>query len=141
MRQKRNERGTAVVEFAIVLPILVLILLSMIDFGRYFYTSISLSSASFEVADAVARGLFNSSDDLLAKQNKLIAVTNDISPGIASFAQLNQSASLVFDPIPETCPNPVTTTTAKITTTFNSISPFEIFADKVSSSTTMRCIR
>ena len=34
----RNEEGAAVVEFALVMPILALIIFGIIDFGRAFYT-------------------------------------------------------------------------------------------------------
>ena len=41
----RDEHGAAVVEFALVMPILVLIVLGIIDFGRAFYTVNNIVSA------------------------------------------------------------------------------------------------
>ena len=41
----RNEEGAAVVEFALVLPILFLIVFGIIDFGRAFYTVNNIISA------------------------------------------------------------------------------------------------
>lgn len=41
----RNEEGAAVVEFALVLPILFLIVFGIIDFGRAFYTVNNVISA------------------------------------------------------------------------------------------------
>jgi Flp pilus assembly protein TadG len=141
VRNKRNERGAAVVEFAIVLPILLLVLLSVVDFGRYFYARVSLSSASFEVADAVARGLISESDDESTKTSKILAVINDISPGIASFSQLTSSATLLLNPLPTPCPNSTNMTTAEISSQFNSISPLKTFFTEVSGKTSMRCLR
>ena len=141
MPRRKNERGAAVVEFAIVLPILLLILLSMIDFGRYFYTRISLSSASFEVADAIARGLLNATDDAVAKQTKIISVISDVSPGIASFAQIDANATLNIEPLPSPCPNATNLTLVKISTPFKSISPISNFFSEASATTSMRCLR
>lgn len=141
MSNKKNERGAAAVEFAIVLPILLLILLSIIDFGRYAYVRISLSSASFEVADAVSRGLLLSSDTNALKESKIITLIGDVAPGIASFAQLENPAQLTLTPLPETCPNTNNQTTVTIRTNFNSISPLDSFFNDASASTSMRCLR
>jgi Flp pilus assembly pilin Flp len=45
-----NEEGAAVVEFALVLPILLLIIFGIIDFGRAFYTVNNIISAVREGA-------------------------------------------------------------------------------------------
>lgn len=141
MRRAKNERGAAVVEFAIVLPILLLILLSMIDFGRYFYTRISISSASFEVADAIARGLFTTTDDSISKQNKITSVVAEVAPGIAGFAQLNPNATLNLTPLPSACPNSANQTVVRISTTFKSISPLSNFFTTAGATASMRCLR
>ena len=41
-----GEKGQTVVEVAIVLPILLVILLGIIDFGRVFYAAVTISNAS-----------------------------------------------------------------------------------------------
>jgi Flp pilus assembly pilin Flp len=53
MRTRRfikNEEGAAVVEFALVMPILVLLVFGIIDFGRAFYTVNNIISAVREGA-------------------------------------------------------------------------------------------
>jgi hypothetical protein len=45
----RASRGQALVETALILPIIVLVLLLGIDFGRVFFTSIDLRNAAHEV--------------------------------------------------------------------------------------------
>lgn len=141
MKRKRTERGAAVVEFAVVLPVLLLILFSMIDMGRYFYVRISLSSASFEVADAITRGLLISTDSAAIKDSKIRGVINDVSPGIASFAQNSSTAQLTLTPLPDACPNSANQIKVVLSTTFNSISPIRSFFSSATSSTTMRCLR
>ena len=46
----RNERGTAMVEMAIVLPIIILFFLGMIDFGRAIFLYNNLTNAAREGA-------------------------------------------------------------------------------------------
>ena len=47
-RMQRFRRGQALVEFALVAPVLFLLLFSVIEFGRYIYTSNVLSDATRE---------------------------------------------------------------------------------------------
>ncbi len=42
---RRDERGAALVEFAIMLPILIVLLFGVIDYGRLLYTRIALHEA------------------------------------------------------------------------------------------------
>ena len=42
----RGTRGAAIVEFAVVSPLLVLLLVGTIDFGRVFYTAMALTNAA-----------------------------------------------------------------------------------------------
>lgn len=53
-RHGDGERGQALVEFAFVLPILLLLLLGIIQFGLLFYTCIDLTSATRDGARKVA---------------------------------------------------------------------------------------
>lgn len=50
MKSRRKEKGAVAVEMAIVLPLLLLILLGVIEFGRVFNVQISLSQAAREGA-------------------------------------------------------------------------------------------
>lgn len=138
---KRSERGTAAVEFAVVLPVLLLVILSLIDFGRYLYVRVSITNASVEVADAVTRGLILDSDSLAIRRTKILEVVDQVSPDIASFAQLDPTATVAIDPIPTPCPNSGNSTTVTLKSTFQSISPMVIFFSEVKNSTTIRCLR
>ena len=53
-RIKRDDRGAAMVEFAIVLPVLLLILLGIIEFGRAYNAQVSIQAAAREGARELA---------------------------------------------------------------------------------------
>ena len=53
---RRGERGAAVVEFALVLPVLVALVVGMMQYGWYFYVSQSSSSAARETARRLVVG-------------------------------------------------------------------------------------
>ena len=55
-RIKRDDRGAAMVEFAIVLPVLLLILLGIIEFGRAYNAQVSIQAAAREGARELALG-------------------------------------------------------------------------------------
>lgn len=57
MQRRRDERGAAVVEFALILPILVLFVFGIIEFGRAYSARIQLTAAVREGARAGALGL------------------------------------------------------------------------------------
>mgnify|MGYP003336035174 FL=1 len=49
-RSTQRESGAIAVEFALIAPLLLLLIVVIIDFGRYFFVQISLNSASHEAA-------------------------------------------------------------------------------------------
>jgi Flp pilus assembly protein TadG len=51
LRRRRAARGQSVTEFALVLPLMLLILMGVIDFGRLYTTVIGVESAAREAAD------------------------------------------------------------------------------------------
>jgi Flp pilus assembly protein TadG len=55
-RRTAEDRGAAMVEFALVLPLLVMLVFGIISFGRAYNTTISMRSAAREGARAAALG-------------------------------------------------------------------------------------
>lgn len=56
MRPTRGDRGATVVEFALLLPLLLLVVLGIVDFGRMLNAQITLTQAAREGARLVALG-------------------------------------------------------------------------------------
>jgi Flp pilus assembly protein TadG len=53
-KYKRDDRGAAMVEFAIILPVLVMVLMGIIEFGRAYNTQVSIQAAAREGARELA---------------------------------------------------------------------------------------
>jgi len=86
--RKDRQRGAAAVEFALVLPILIVILLGIIDFGLYFYNDLQLTHAARDAAryltvgdtDALAHA--NASiDDAVGRLISTDPPTRNLDPG------------------------------------------------------------
>lgn len=74
--KKKNNRGQALVETALVLPIILLILLGIIDFGLMFNNYLVVSNASREGARTAAVGATDSEITSLVAN---VAATLDVS--------------------------------------------------------------
>lgn len=75
VQRRRDERGAAVVEFALVLPVLVLFMFGIIEFGRAYNARIELTAAVREGARAVALG---------ATSDEARDATRNGAPGLTS---------------------------------------------------------
>lgn len=119
MSLTRSERGAAAVEFALVVPVLLALLLGIIEFGRAYNVQISLTHAARETArtmaidnvwgDAVSRGKTAAPSVLLGTgdfaatpaactpgQQILVTVTHDLESltGIADGLTLTGQAAM-----------------------------------------------
>lgn len=75
MQDGSAERGAALVEFAVVLPFLLMLVIGIIEFGRAYNTQLSLQSAAREGARALALG--NSSTAVTARVGAATPVAVD----------------------------------------------------------------
>ena len=109
----RQERGAAAVELAVVLPLLILVILGLIDFGRLFFAQIGLASASREGARAASVGMPTASVTSIAQAS---------APKAAQLAGLDTS---VLGVAVTPCSPSVTgeNATVTVTATFRWITP------------------
>lgn len=79
MKRTRDDRGAVAVEFGILLPVLLLILLGIIDFGRAYYAKNTLTQAAREGARLEALGNYDASRVVAAA-----AGLDGVSPAVYS---------------------------------------------------------
>jgi Flp pilus assembly protein TadG len=87
IRRARNDRGTTIVEFALVLPIFLLFVLGIFDFGRYFFVDHTLQYATREGMRfaLVGRTLTDGNGNPMSREASIIQTIKD-------------NASLAVDP-------------------------------------------
>lgn len=128
MRRGANERrgrGQALVEFAVSIPLFLLILLCLIDFGRLLFTYASLVNASSEMARALSIPA-NSNASIIAAFNNLNVILGPSSSGnvvMHVFGPANQTSTPDAVSNPDPCSLPLSTTSCTAPTRTNSSAP------------------
>jgi Flp pilus assembly protein TadG len=89
----RKERGAAAVEFAIILPVLFLVVAGIIDFGRYFFVQIQLTNAAREGARAAIVLPNPTAADLTTIRQRALAATAGVPSAAATIVASCSSAS------------------------------------------------
>jgi Flp pilus assembly protein TadG len=68
VKRRSDARGQSVVEFALIVPIMVVVLFAIVDFARIYTTMVSIESAAREAADyATERGAVHWADTEVSK--------------------------------------------------------------------------
>lgn len=103
----RNEHGGAAVEFAVVLPLLVLILFGIVEYGFIFYNKQVITNASREGARfGIVAGSPRASESQIKGE-----ITTYVSQKLISFASTETQPAITIcsmdkdDPATEICPN------------------------------------
>lgn len=111
-RMFRSEAGTAAVEFALVLPILITLVLGIVEYGRLYNLQISLSNAAREAARTMVV-----TGSATQAQNAAIAGAPALSPALSAA----NISGLTTCPLPGGTP---TTESVTITYSVTSITGF-----------------
>jgi len=136
-RALRGDRGAAALEFAIVLPVLVLVIFGLIDFGRLLTAQIGVTAASREGVRALALG---------RTQAQASTVVQASSPKLSSLASLGKTTSLTVSQVSAcpTTPGPTSMASLTVSTNFSWVAPVSILsisADRtVASTSQMLCV-
>lgn len=95
--RRSRDRGAAAVEFALILPLLLLVLFAIIDFGRMFNAQITITEAAREGARAVAYGQ-PAGPRVSAATNGLTGVTTTTTacPNANGYAEVKLGYSFEF---------------------------------------------
>jgi Flp pilus assembly protein TadG len=91
-RGRRPERGAALVEMAVALPLLVLVVVGTIDFARVFYMTIELTNAARAGAQYGAQNFEKSSETANMESTAQSAAVN-VGTIVASASRLCQCAT------------------------------------------------
>src|SRR5215467_9288123 len=78
-RRLRTCRGTSILETALVLPLLLLITFSIIDFGAMFYTYLALENG---VSQATRYGITGNAQAGLSRDQSIMAAMRDATPTV-----------------------------------------------------------
>ncbi len=76
-RGRKRERGQALVELAMIAPVLLIIMLGVIDFGRVYFAYVAVTNGARNGAD-YASGGSEAAADLEAIRAAVVADTNDL---------------------------------------------------------------
>lgn len=123
--RRRTDRGAVAIEFALLLPVMLLILGGIIDFGRAFFTQITVTNAAREGARA-AIGSSATAGDV---QTRATAAAPGL-PGLTTSAVLCGSPGSAAQ---------VTATTPFTWPVLDPLIPGNTFPDTLSSTAVMRC--
>lgn len=105
----KSEKGQAMVEFALVLPLLLILLCGIIDFGWLYYNQITLNNAAREGARYAVIYYDPVSDWKSAAESRMLS----------SMAGVSSAAAIVSDPVEQRITASVTAT-PRILTGFTS---------------------
>ncbi len=98
MRLHRETRGVALVEFAIVMPVLLLVLIGILEFGRAYNAVATMQNASAEAARWAALHPAASEDDIAAAIRGRVVPLN----GAAIEVEASYDDGSAYQPWPET---------------------------------------
>jgi Flp pilus assembly protein TadG len=104
----KNEKGAALVEFAIVLPLLLMLVFGMIEFSIMFYDKAVITNASREGARA---GIVYDFPDRISTDDIETIVGNYCGGRLITFGSTNQETTTVIGP----CINAGDTITVTVT--------------------------
>lgn len=85
-----NRKGQALVEFVLILPVLILILFSIVDFGNIFYSKYDLQNQSLDIIRLINNGKtkeevnliyddFNIDISVYEENYKLVEISRDVN--------------------------------------------------------------
>ncbi len=115
MRRRKNQRGAAVVELAVCLPVIFLLLMASLELCTKIYLQESLLTAAYEAANVAARG-GETTATATARASAILSSRN-----VAGFA-------ITISPSPESCSKGTTMViTVTAPSSSNSVVPVQKF--------------
>lgn len=116
-----TDRGASAVEFALVAPVLFLLIFLLADIGRLSYVQISLNAAAREAVRASSFGLSTA---------EINAIANSAAGGAAEVASLKNTSVVSLNLVRSCSASSALgrTTEVQISTNFRWVTPMDLFA-------------
>jgi Flp pilus assembly protein TadG len=108
----RNERGTALVEFAVVFPLLVTLLLGIIEFGVVFSNDVALTNAASLGAQLLSISRGQTLDPCMTTSGAVYAAAPNLAPGSLQFTIVLNGVTVTSAQANPSCSSSTTTTGA-----------------------------
>lgn len=118
--RRKSDQGASAVEFALIAPVMVLIIFILADIGRLGYVQISLNSAAQESVRASSFGMTTS---------EITAIANSAAGDAGRVASLEESATIVMTRV-RSCSDSTSlgrTTEVRVSTIFKWVTPIDLF--------------
>lgn len=100
-RSRRRERGAAAVEFALLLPVLLMLIGGTIDFGRLYYTQIQLGNAARDGVRLAAMGTTYSTSQIQDRTRMAAAPLDVATSGVTVTACSGAGTSATVTVVPQ----------------------------------------
>ncbi len=107
-KSRSTDRGTQLVELAIVLPIFLMLLAATAEFGNYFYTYVTLTRATRVAARHLSARAFTDTEKTVAKNLAVCGSTSSCPSGSAILTGLTTSNVQITNTGNNTLPTTVT---------------------------------
>ena len=122
--RRRLERGNSAVELALILPLLLMLTLGAVDFGRLFYAYIAVSNAAHQAATYAARpnGAGLSATGVTTLQTVISNETN----GFLTFTGANANATLNLSDVTEVTGTKIVMRRIRLVHSFRPVSPIPL---------------
>jgi hypothetical protein len=102
----RNDKGAALIEFCLILPVLLVLVFAIIDFGRLIHARIIITNVTREGANLASRDI-KSGTDLIAMLQSSASPLNLVSSGLICISNIEAGITTRTAPIISTQNPPV----------------------------------
>jgi len=127
--KRRNEQGQALIEFAVVVPLLILLIVNVVNFGAFLYAGIVVSNAARTGADAMMMGPAYAGSQTYDSPTVITSLVSDDMKSLPNYATAtitvcsnnNGTAEKPYDGClaSVTDPQPLASVVGQVTVTYN----------------------
>ncbi|SOC37260.1 TadE family protein [Ureibacillus acetophenoni] len=91
----KSEKGASIVEFALILPLLILLVFGIIDFGRIFHAYLTIDHAGREAARVASVGKFSDVETTAVQKSGNMITAEDVEVTYSDVNKIRGSIATV----------------------------------------------